>query len=90
MAEGEGASQGASLEEKAVEEELGLIAKDGAIGIHKNKVFQAMTNFNIACKGFVSKGGSVEGYLIEVIPANCQCLNGGQDACVNVMVFLRA
>lgn len=75
MNKGEGASQA----EKKVQEELGMISKDGAICIYKNKVFQAMTNSIITCTGFVSKGGSVEGYLVEVIPANWQCLNGGQN-----------
>ena len=63
---------------KEKEIDVGLVAKDGAIGCYKNGSFQAMTNFSIACKGFVSCGSAVEGYLIQVIPANCQFLDGGQ------------
>ena len=65
---------------KEKEIDVGLIAKDGAIGWFKNGTFQAMTNFSIACKGFVSCGSVVEGYLIEVIPATCHYLDRGQGS----------
>lgn len=51
---------------KEKEIDVGLVAKDGAIGCYKNGSFQAMTNFSIACKGFVSCGSAVEGYLIHL------------------------
>ena len=63
-----------------MEIDVGLITKDGAIGWFKNGAFQAMTNFSIACKGFVSCGSVVEGYLIEVIPATCHYLDRGQGS----------
>lgn len=72
------ASQGSSQGRKEAEPDLGLVEKDGAIGVYKNRIFQPMTNFHIACKGFVSNGSAVEGYLIEVIRAHCQCLDGVQ------------
>ena len=50
------------------QDKVGLIEVDGAIGIYKNLVFQPLTNFGISCRGFVSSGKSVEGYLIEVVP----------------------
>ena len=68
-----------SQEKKDSEIDAGLIEKDGAIGYYKNRTFQALTNFSIACKGFVSSGSAVEGYLIEVIPASCQCIDGGSS-----------
>ena len=68
------ASQGSSQGRKEPDPDLGLVEKDGAIGIYKNSIFQPMTNFHIACKGFVSNGGAVEGYLIDIIPAHYQCL----------------
>lgn len=46
----------------------------------KNGAFHAMTNFSIACKGFVSSGSVVEGYLIQVIPTTCHNLDGGQNS----------
>ena len=72
------ASQGSSQGRKEAEPDLGLVEKDGAIGVYKNRIFQPMANFHIACKGFVSNGSAVEGYLIEVIPAHCQCLDDVQ------------
>ena len=66
-----------SQEKKEAEIDTGLIEKDGAIGFYKDRTFQALTNFSIACKGFVSNGSMVNGYLIEVIPASCQCVDGG-------------
>ena len=68
-----------SQEKKDAEIDTGLVEKDGAIGFYKNRTFQALTNFSIACKGFVSNGSMVEGYLIEVIPASCQCFDGGSS-----------
>ena len=68
------ASQGSSQGRKEPDPDLGLVEKDGAIGIYKNSIFQPMTNFHIACKGFVSNGSAVEGYLIDIIPAHYQCL----------------
>ena len=58
------ASQGSSQGRKEPDPDLGLVEKDGAIGIYKNSIFQPMTNFHIACKGFVpiavlSKGTSL-------------------------------
>ena len=80
MAEGSQNSEaGPSQEKQDVEIDVGLVEKDGAIGYYKNRTFQALTNFSIACKGFVSSGSAVEGYLIEVIPASCQCLDGGSS-----------
>ena len=49
-----------SQEKKDAEIDTGLIEKDGAIGFYKNRTFQALTNFSIACKGFVSNGSMVE------------------------------
>jgi len=78
MAEGSQSSEaGPSQEKKDAEIDVALVEKDGAIGYYKNRTFQALTNLGIACKGFVSSGSAVEGYLIEVIPASCQCLDGG-------------
>ena len=68
------ASQGSSQGRKEPDPDLGLVEKDGAIGIYHNSIFQPMTNFHIACKGFVSDGSAVKGYLIDIIPAHCQCL----------------
>ena len=54
----------------------GLVQIDGAIGMFKNRTFQALTNVGIGGRGFVSSGNNVKGYLIEVVPANCQCIDG--------------
>ncbi|CAH3172416.1 unnamed protein product, partial [Porites evermanni] len=64
--------------EKRTRSRLGISGERWAIGIYKNRIFQPMTNFHIACKGFVSNGSAVEGYLVDKIPAHCQCLDGVQ------------
>lgn len=66
--------------ETADVDQVGLVEVDGAIGNYKNHGFQPLTNFGISCKGFVSSGNSVEGYLVEVIPAaNCQFLDSSDS-----------
>lgn len=64
--------------EKRTRSRLGISGERWAIGIYKNRIFQPMTNFHIACKDFVSNGSAVEGYLVDKIPAYCQCLDGVQ------------
>ncbi|KAJ7386036.1 hypothetical protein OS493_012369 [Desmophyllum pertusum] len=54
--------------ETADVDQVGLVEVDGAIGNYKNHGFQPLTNFGISCKGFVSSGNSVEGYLVEFDP----------------------
>ncbi|KAL9979829.1 hypothetical protein ACROYT_G017547 [Oculina patagonica] len=85
----QGSESLSSQEKKEAEIDAGLIEKDGAIGYYKNRNFQALTNFSIACKGFVSSGSAVEGYLIEVIPASCQCLDGSSSQSSTHYITLR-
>lgn len=72
-------SQGENRADQSTDAEVGLVEVDGAIGIYKNRAFQPLTNFGIKCHGFVSSGKNVEGYLIEVVPAHCQCVDQGGD-----------